>query len=158
MSRKTLGETLAALGVVGSLLFVGLELRQNNELAQAAAYQAMGSELAELWRGVSLNRDFAEIHRRFIMDPLTAADLAEISDTDRYRMVASWVAALRSLEITWRQTQLGLLDEEAFNYFGNDSPGIAAAVGNLKLLWPDVRALMSPDFASFLQTAWSLPA
>ncbi|MEN8374774.1 MAG: hypothetical protein ABFS34_04940 [Gemmatimonadota bacterium] len=40
--RQTrLGEALASLGVIGSLIFVGLEIRQNTKALEAAAIQSM---------------------------------------------------------------------------------------------------------------------
>ena len=44
-----LGESLAALGVVVSLLFVGYEIRQNTQLSKAASLEAqaaLGAEIA----------------------------------------------------------------------------------------------------------------
>ncbi len=41
MSRKNLGETLAAVGVIGSLVFVGIEIRQNTAAVRGATLQAI---------------------------------------------------------------------------------------------------------------------
>ena len=49
MSTKAIGETLAALSVVASLIFVGYEIRQNTVAARAAAYQAIGIASAAAW-------------------------------------------------------------------------------------------------------------
>jgi hypothetical protein len=53
-------ETLAALGVIASMVFVGLEIRQNNNLAQAAAYQAIGIASAEAWDNQAHDREFLQ--------------------------------------------------------------------------------------------------
>jgi hypothetical protein len=50
MSGKAVRETLAALGVIAWMVFVGLELRQSNVQARAASYQAIGIATAELHR------------------------------------------------------------------------------------------------------------
>ena len=155
MSGKAIRETLAALGVIASMVFVGMELRQNNDLARAEAYQAMGGAIGDLMREVSLNPEFAEIHRRFVTDTLSSEDLADFTDTQRYQMVASWVGALRAMEVNWRLRELGLLEEEAFGYFGINSPGVALAAQNLQLIWDEVGAFMSPDFAAYLESSWT---
>ena len=41
MSGKAIRETLAALGVIASMVFVGLEIRQNTALARAATRHAL---------------------------------------------------------------------------------------------------------------------
>ncbi len=50
MSKKAIRETLAVLGVVASLIFVGYEIRQNTIAARAAAYQAIGIATAAAFR------------------------------------------------------------------------------------------------------------
>jgi hypothetical protein len=41
MSGKAVRETLAALGVIASLVFVGMEIRQNTSVARAETRQAL---------------------------------------------------------------------------------------------------------------------
>ena len=50
MSGKAVRETLGFLAVVASMVFVGLEIRQNTLQAQAAAYQEIGHQSAEWYR------------------------------------------------------------------------------------------------------------
>ena len=38
MSGKAIRETLAALGVIASMVFVGMEIRQNTAVARASAH------------------------------------------------------------------------------------------------------------------------
>ena len=152
MSNKGLKETIGLVGVIAGLLFVGWEIRQNNQLARAAAYQAMGAELAEFW----LTAD-PILSKRFSTVPLTAEDISAMSEEELARAWANWVSVLRTLEATWRQVELGLLDPEAFGYFGNNSPVFTgAAANNLQLIWPEVRDLMSPDFAAFVEASWEV--
>jgi len=47
MSAKAVGETLAAIGVIVSMLFVGMQIRLSNIQARAAAYQAIGIATSE---------------------------------------------------------------------------------------------------------------
>ena len=46
-SVREVGEAIALLGVIASLVFVGLELRENRIAARAAAYQELGIAVAE---------------------------------------------------------------------------------------------------------------
>jgi hypothetical protein len=47
MTKEVAGRTAAALGVILSLLFVGLEIRQNNTIAQASAMNELASNQRE---------------------------------------------------------------------------------------------------------------
>ena len=49
MSGKAVRETFTSLGVIASMIFVGLEIRQNTMVARAAAYQEMGFGAADRW-------------------------------------------------------------------------------------------------------------
>jgi hypothetical protein len=42
MLSKSLRETLAVVGVIGSMAFVGMQIRESNIQARAAAYSAIG--------------------------------------------------------------------------------------------------------------------
>ena len=147
MSGKAVRETMGFLAVVAGLVFVGMEIRQNNTLARAAAYESIGARLADSWRSFAL--EYPELGQRTVLNRLTEEDLAGLSDTERTQAVALSVSILRQAEITWRQVQLGLLDDAALNYFGNDAPGNSqGGMGNMGLMWDMIRPWMSPDFAA----------
>lgn len=57
MSGEALRETLGFIGVVASLVFVGIEIRQNTIVARAAAYQDIGFVLRKHivpWRSTAV--------------------------------------------------------------------------------------------------------
>jgi len=149
MSGRAVRETLAFVGVMASLIFVGLEIRQNTIVAKAAAYQAHGIRLGDSWAEVARNPEYAELNLKIIWDTLTQERLDEMSDVDAHRATVAWVAGLRQFEATWRQVELGLLDPSALSMFGWNS-SLGMGIENLKVLWPRVRLFMSPDFAEFL--------
>ncbi len=156
MTGKELKEALGVVAVVAGLLFVGWEIRQNNQLARAAAYQSMGAGLAEYWLDVGL-AGHTDLQWLVMMETLTQEDIDDLPEADRRQLWIMWVSGLRTLEATWRQVELGLLDPEAFAYFGNDSPGLSGTgAHNLRMMWPDVKAMMSPDFAAFIEETWRI--
>lgn len=62
MSAAAIRETLGFIGVVGSLIFVGIEIQQNTKVARAAAYQEIGFTAADAYRTMSLDREWAELN------------------------------------------------------------------------------------------------
>jgi len=48
-SVREIGEVVAVLGVMASLAFVGLELRESRISARATAYQELGIAVADNW-------------------------------------------------------------------------------------------------------------
>lgn len=49
ISSRTIRQSVAAAGVIASLAFVGLQIRQSNIQARAAAYQAIGIATSGDW-------------------------------------------------------------------------------------------------------------
>ena len=52
---------LGVVGIIGSLIFVGLELRQNQKLAKTNAYQTRLSEMQQAMLNLALSNDLAAI-------------------------------------------------------------------------------------------------
>jgi hypothetical protein len=145
MTGSALREELGFAGVVGSLVFVGLEIRQNTLATRAAAYQDMGTAISDVWLQGSQNPTLASLTLRSLEDPdaeFTPEEEAQIANQD--------IAALRQYEVVWRQVNLGVLDGEVLGYFGWDPRDVA--VGRR---WQRIRGFMSTDFREFLESARS---
>jgi hypothetical protein len=145
MTGSALREALGFAGVVGSLVFVGLEIRQNTLATRAAAYQDMGTAISDVWLQGSQNPTLASLTLRSLEDPdaeFTPEEEAQIANQD--------IAALRQYEVVWRQVNLGVLDGEVLGYFGWDPRDVA--VGRR---WQRIRSFMSTDFREFLESARS---
>ncbi len=143
MSGKAVRESIGFVGVVASLVFVGLEVRQNTVSARAAAYQDMGSSISDIWLLGAQSPELALLTLRFFEE-----ESAEFNPVEEAVLVAQTVGALRQYETVWRQVQLGLLEPEVLEYFGWGSDLLS---GNMRRLWPRISQRMSPDFLRFVE-------
>jgi hypothetical protein len=112
VTGKTLRDTLAAGGVIASLVFVGMEIRQSNAQARAAAYQAIGTATAEVFNTSSHDREFSAI---LLKDP---------SDREpvEWQMLAAKSSAFARLgEMILLQIDQGVLGEDAIDRLGYGS-------------------------------------
>ena len=112
VTGKTLRDTLAAGGVIASLVFVGTEIRQSNAQARAAAYQTIGTATAEVFNTSAHDREFSAI---LIKDP---------SDREpvEWRMLAEKSSAFARLgEMILLQIEQGVLGEDAIDRLGYGS-------------------------------------
>ena len=98
MSGKTIRETLGFLVVVASLVFVGMEIRQNTIAARAAAYQAIGIATAAVF-------DNQAHDRQFIMS-VQGKEPAAMDTTD-WRQFHSKLTAIARLGCHRRRVQRG---------------------------------------------------
>ena len=104
ISFSTIANFLGTIGVIGSLIFVGLELRQSHTIALAGQIQARN-----------------QMASNFIMAPLQGnlEVLSEWGDTEgltQEQIIRNAITRHRALTVTnaWQQYQLGLLSFESW--------------------------------------------
>ena len=106
MSGKAVRETLAALGVIASLVFVGLEVRQNSLSVQAATYQDLIAQITQLNLMEIENPEFGALART-AFDASASLDDAQIDQMTPYL----WLL-FRHGDLAFAQYERGLLSEE----------------------------------------------
>ena len=144
MSGKTIRETLATVGVIASMVFVGMEIRQNTMVARAGAYQEIGFTAANQWMEGAHNRAYSEI--LFLsQDP---SRWGEIDEVGWYQLGSQMTSIMRSWETVYLQVQQGLLPADAMTQLGY---GVNYWPTTFERLWPDVRRRMDADFASYVE-------
>ena len=99
---------LGVIGIIGSLIFVGLELRQNKKLATTNAYQTRLSEMQQAQRNLALSGDLAEI-----MVKTASLGAGALTETELRRMIAWETAVQWRMESQFYQYKQGFLDEIA---------------------------------------------
>ena len=144
MSRKSIGDALGVLGVIASLGFVGMELRQSNIEARAAAFQGIGAQLNEFHQFVgadsTLNRLFWEASQPELVAQWSVAD---------WRLVTRGrVSSLRIAESVQLQAEQGLLDETAMERLGGF--GANTEVYGFACLWPMLSTVISPGLRDYV--------
>ena len=152
LSARAIGEVVAVLGVVLSLFFVGLQIRQNAVVSRASAYQDLGIAMAEGWRLRASDRELNDlIYRAGSTDPDVWSNL---TDSDIRRVRAYILSTLRIYQSAYLEVQEGLLRPEAL-----DDLGIGGFRENnlLRNMWPFVRGTLSVEFADYLASGLDLP-
>ena len=106
-------QLLGMIGVLGGLVFVGLEMRQSQIIAVAGQAQARNQAQLDFQLGVltSENKFSRDIFGRGGINNLNPANL-EQEEAQALRHVLSWRAI--SLQNAFQQYQLGLLPEDVW--------------------------------------------
>ena len=108
-SARIIGEVIAVVGVVLSLLFVGLQLRQSAIVSRASAYQDLGIAMAEGWRLRASNPALNDIVARAgSADPDVWSGL---TDSESLQARAFTLSFLRIYQSAYLEVQEGLLKE-----------------------------------------------
>ncbi len=96
---------LGVVGIIGSLIFVGLELRQNKKLAMTNAYQTRLSEMQQAQRNLAASGDLAEL---LVKRNTQGAD--SLTETELFR-VRAWARSVQwRMESQYYQYKQGFLD------------------------------------------------
>ena len=155
MSRNAIRETVAVLGVVVSMGFVGWEIRQSNVQARAAAYQEIGLATAQT------HLDFDEWLSQLEVDQFdpSANRLSDWTALDWNRTFHTWVGVLRIWETLQLQVDQGVLPKESLETLGwhNTAPILWSSAAFV-CLWPTIRLNTSQALVSIIGRAEPQPA
>ena len=132
MSSTAVRESLAAIGVIASMVFVGLEIRQSNSQARAAAFQEIGIATAESHRDA--RGRIAELNLDAVWTP---ERLSSWTRSDWELHWRQWVEIMRLYETLQLQVEQGILPEEAVDRLGyGGTPEMVWTQAGFVCLWP----------------------
>ena len=150
MSGRAIRETLGFLGVVASLAFVGLEIRQNTMVARAQARQVLADASVSLFNALAADTEIYAGYRAWL-----DAGEDDVLDCYQTRMCIFIVGAARHHENVFLQVREGIVDEEVFLSYGftnnplYESPYFAQ-------IWPRLKPIFHPDFVAALEAEYDL--
>jgi hypothetical protein len=145
MSGKAVRETLGFLAVVAGLVFVGLEIRQNTQVARGQTRIELTALNNEFLRTVG-DPEFAETWRRAWIPG------EELGEPEEFRVELVTLQYLRLLENVHLQHQEGLIDREAldsYGFWGFREQFMAHP--RFPLIWEPRRVSFDPEFVAFLE-------
>jgi hypothetical protein len=136
-------EVLGLVAVAVSLVFVGLEVRQNTIASRASAYQEHGSHLSNQWLALAQDQTLT---RLFLANEDNWDELTEVEKT---QLAYIWIAIFRNYETILLQVEEGLLDQGAMDRLGWGeafNPGY-----QVQMLWPDIVKNLNPHVREHLE-------
>ena len=107
-------EIIGFLSVVGSLAFVGVEIRQNTSAVRGATNQAISDQVGELMLTIATDDNLAELVKR-LYDGETQNQFDPVDDM---RLFMTIMTGLRRIENIFLQIEDGILDDRAFDRIG----------------------------------------
>ena len=141
-------EIAGAVAVVVSVLYVGIEVRQNSATLRSASVQAVSDSLTDFTASVARDADTAYIWNTGLQQGLDSLNADE-----RGRFNLLMVAMVRRMENVFFQYREGFIPDEQWHGLqtGNDyillSPGGRQWWAN-----PGVQSLYSQSFREFIKT------
>lgn len=131
---------VANVAVVGGIVFLAIEIRQNNELLRSESRQALvANDVASL----SANFQNADVFAKLVSD-------GELSAEDQLRLSFMFAIDLRNREFEYFQYVNGLLDEQAWLAYRHVIL-INHSAGPGRKWWDEIgRGIVDPEFAGLV--------
>ena len=142
MKKLDLGQTIqiaANIGVIAGIIFLGIELRQNNELLNAEARVSRVDMSLGLMSEVLQSPQVAEV---------IAADSGQ--EVDKVLSDYYFTSVLVRWEYSWREVQLGALEEDRLPVLG--WIGFSETYPGFVDHWNSSRAGYHAGFREFMDT------
>ena len=144
MSSRTIRQSIGAAGVIASLAFVGMQIRQSNIQARAAAYQTIGIATSEF------HRSFDARLNRLVTESNYPEALKRWTLEDWERTERMFTADLRMLETILLQVDQGLLPSDATTRLGYNWGPILKNPA-MACIWPELRTQVGPTVRKFIE-------
>jgi hypothetical protein len=108
---KESAEILGVIGVIASMIFVGVEIRQNTDAVRGSTLHAVSQQ--------SLDLVMAGVNNPELRSAFNAAWEGRLSPEERRHLMWFISAKLRADENRFRQVELGILDASTFQQLSN---------------------------------------
>jgi len=136
---------IANLGVVGGLVFVGIEVTQNTNILRASMSAEMTTQWITNTTALANDEGLAEIYYQTLVDPDSLTPQAALR-------INSWsIASLKSGEFAFHQWQAGNLDDtlwEATHELLESS--FQTPTNPWRLGWPRNKRMFTSDYQTYI--------
>jgi hypothetical protein len=133
-----LAELGGALGVIASLVYLGIQIRQNTHSAREATWHSVLRDLQQFRSLIAQDPEIARVYREGLRD------MKSLNDDDRWRFGALMQSLYSVFELVFRAR-----DESQFQHYLDDLAWTAGRPG-ARDWWSKAKRLYSPDFQRFV--------
>ena len=137
-------ELIGLFGVISSLVFVGVEIRQNTAAVKGATHQTVAEQINELTLTIASDERLAKIVSSMYNDNKQRADM---SSEDQLSLDFLLLTGYRRVENIYLQYEDGILDKRAFDRIGMDTYRTNFAIGT----WEMFKSGFDEDFINFFE-------
>ena len=115
MKRREILEIFGILGVIGSLVFVGVEVRQNTAEIRGSTHQSVSEQINELYLTIAQDERLSKLVSKMMENSDLRKDL---SSSDQISLDFVVLTGLRRIENIYLQYLDGILSNNAFDRIG----------------------------------------
>ena len=144
-------QVVSALAVIGTLIYVARQIKQNTAALRSTATQAASEQAAESYRTLATDPVLAAIFIRGLDSPQA------LSDVETAQFNSLWMHVCFNMQNWYMQTHEGFLDGSLLESWSRIMSPISALPG-FAAFWEQRRHIYTPEFRSFLESLTSAGA
>jgi hypothetical protein len=150
LKKLDLGQTLtilANIGVIAGIIFLGVELQQNNSALEAQTSFALSQNRATSWQVI---RDSSELANLFVK----LADRQQLTPAEELQVLSHEYSTLVNMQWEFLETRAGRISVDQLPLEG--WRGLVHGRSPVKLTsfdrdWESLRGLLDPEFVEFFR-------
>lgn len=143
MTLQETAQILGGIGVIASLIYVAIQIRNNARATRAATYQAVSGALVALWGSLAANAEMMELVLK------SGDDFASLDRVGKARMRMATMSYMRCYENAWFQRRVGTLREPEWQAVVGDMESIMSVPGTREI-WSLVKNRSGAEFRGFV--------
>ena len=144
MNKRAFIEIFGLISVIGSLLFVGVEISQNTQAVRGATHQAVSDQVSELYLEIASDERLSRLAYEMLVMNIKRN---EMSTTDQMSLDFIQLMGFRRVENIFLQYKNGILSKDAIDRIGMDSYRKDFSKGS----WEMFKKGFDPDFIIFFE-------
>ena len=145
MAKREVFEIFGLIGVIGSLIFVGVEVRQNTAEIRGSTHQSVSEQVNELYLTIAEDERLSKLISEMMEDSNLRKNL---NPADQISLDFVILTGLRRIENIHLQYLDGILSNDAFDRIGMNFYRKQYA----KETWEMYKGGFDDDFVSFFET------
>ena len=119
MKKKEIIEILGLVAIIGSLIFVGIEIRQNSLAVRGATHQSISEQVTKLYMHVATNERLSKLVSQMLPGDTSDDNLRnQLNAADELSLDFTVLTGLRRIENIYLQESDGILSDKAFERIG----------------------------------------
>lgn len=144
-------EITGAVGVIASLVYVGIQVRQNTRWLRSSVIESAGLRSSEMARNVAIDPELSSLVRAAM------SGAAGLNEEERWRFRLYLHSAIRNYEISYSHHRDGLLSTE---HFAGLRENLRVWVGSplFETWWETSEQMFEPGFAALVNELSQKPS
>tara|TARA_S200000501_G_scaffold111540_1_gene104927 strand:+ start:170 stop:634 length:465 start_codon:yes stop_codon:yes gene_type:complete len=119
MKKKEIIEIIGLLAIIGSLIFVGIEIRQNSLALRGETHQSISEQVTELYMHIATDERLSKLVSQILYNDKSNDNLRnKLNAADQLSLDFTVLTGLRRIENIYLQKSDGILSDNAFERIG----------------------------------------